>query len=72
MENTNGEKMSREEASKLLEQALMTLAKNAVHNQRLMNYVDQLEYYIATLDEESKREEKKEVIEEQNDEPKAN
>lgn len=28
----------------------MTLAKNAVHNNRLMEYVDRLEFYIASLD----------------------
>ena len=45
--------MTLEEANMRLEQALMTLAKNSVHNQRIMAYVDQLEYFIASLKEKA-------------------
>ena len=57
--------MTLEEAKSLLEQVLMTLAKNAVHNKRLTDYADELERYIAALQEESKEKE------EEKDEPKA-
>lgn len=56
--------MTREEASTLLEEVLMTLAKNAVHNKRLTEYADELERYIAFLDKEEGPQEEK-------DEPKA-
>lgn len=48
----------------LLEEVLMTLAKNAVHNKRLTEYADELERYIAFLDKEKGPREEK-------DEPKA-
>lgn len=48
--------MTLEEAKSLLEQVLMTLAKNAVHNKRLTEYADELEQYIAYLAAESKQE----------------
>lgn len=47
--------MTLEEAEKLLEEVLMTLAKNAVHNNRLTEYADQLEHYISYLREENKK-----------------
>lgn len=34
----------------MLEQVLVTLAKNAVHNKRLTDYADELERYIAYCD----------------------
>ena len=37
----------------------MSLAKNAVHNKRLLEYADELEYYIYTLDEKNKEEKDK-------------
>lgn len=45
--------MTLEEAQSLLEQVLMTLAKNAVHNKRLTEYADELEHYIAYLTKEA-------------------
>lgn len=53
--------MSLEEAKSLLEQVLMTLAKNAVHNKRLTEYADELEMYIAHLTAAEKKEENTEV-----------
>lgn len=32
----------------------MTLAKNSVHNKRLLEYADELERYIAVLEQEAK------------------
>lgn len=64
MKNAEGKLMTREEASTLLEEVLMTLAKNAVHNKRLTEYADELERYIAFLDKEEGPQEEK-------DEPKA-
>ena len=63
MKNAEGKLMTREEASTLLAEVLLTLAKNAVHNKRLTEYADELERYIALLDKEAPQEEK--------DEPKA-
>lgn len=62
MKNEQGELMSRDEAFTLLTQVLMDLAKNAVHEKRLTDYADQLERYIAYLDEQEK-EKSKEVKE---------
>ena len=45
--------MTLEEAKSLLEQVLMTLAKNAVHNKRLTEYADELERYIAYKEKET-------------------
>jgi hypothetical protein len=64
MKNAEGKLMTREEASMLLEEVLMTLAKNAVHNKRLTEYADELERYIAFLDKEK-------GPQEEEDEPKA-
>ena len=55
--------MTLEEAKSHLEQVLMTLAKNAVHNKRLTELADELEKYIASLNKTEPQEEK--------DEPKA-
>ena len=57
--------MTLEEATTLLTHVLVDLAQNAVHNKRLTDYADELERYIAALQEENK-----ETIEEK-DEPKA-
>ena len=57
--------MTLEEATTLLTSVLVDLAQNAVHNKRLTDYADELERYIAALQEENK-----ETIEEK-DEPKA-
>lgn len=56
MKNKEGNIMSLEEAKSLLEQVLMTLARNAVHNKRLTEYADELESYIAYLTAEEKKE----------------
>ena len=57
--------MTLEEATTLLTHVLVDLAQNAVHNKRLTDYADELERYIAALQEKNK-----ETIEEK-DEPKA-
>ena len=57
--------MTLEEATTLLTHVLVDLAQNAVHNKRLTDYADELERYIAALQEESK-----ETVKEK-DEPKA-
>lgn len=54
--------MTREEANTLLNEVLVTLAKNSVHNKRLIEMADELERYIVELD--------KAALEEK-DEPKA-
>lgn len=48
--------MTREEANTLLEQVLMELAKSAVRNKRLLEYADELEYYLQYLDKEKEKE----------------
>ena len=45
--------MTLAEAQELLQQVLMTLAKNSVHNKRLLEYADELERYIAVLEKEA-------------------
>ena len=57
--------MTLEEATTLLTRVLVDLAQNAVYNKRLTDYADELERYIAMLQEESKEKE------EEKDEPKA-
>ena len=57
--------MTLEEATTLLTHVLVDLAQNAVHNKRLTDYADELERYIAALQEQSKKKE------EERDEPKA-
>lgn len=59
--------MTLEEATTLLTRVLVDLAQNAVHNKRLTDYADELERYIAALQEEELKKEK----EEEKDEPKA-
>lgn len=49
--------MTLEEATTLLTRVLVDLAQNAVHNKRLTDYADELERYIAALQEESKEKE---------------
>lgn len=46
--------MTLAEAQELLQQVLVTLAKNSVHNKRLLEYADELERYIAVLEKEAK------------------
>lgn len=52
MENKEEKKLTLADAQATLQQVLMTLAKNAVHNQRLLDYADELERYIAILQKE--------------------
>ena len=59
--------MTLDEATTLLTRVLVDLAQNAVHNKRLTDYADELERYIAALQEEELKKEK----EEEKDEPKA-
>ena len=68
MKNQEGNTMTLEEAEKVLEEVLLTLAKNSVHNKRLTEYADQLEHYIGYLRE---RETNSESGEQKTDEPKA-
>ena len=68
MKNQEGNIMTLEEAEKVLEEVLLTLAKNAVHNKRLTEYADQLEHYIGYLREQ---EANKESGEQKTDESKA-
>ena len=44
--------MTREEANSLLTQGLMALAKNAVQNKQLLDYVETLQVYLNQLDKE--------------------
>lgn len=67
MKNAEGKVMTLEEATTLLTRVLVDLAQNAVHNKRLTDYADELERYIAALQEEELKKEK----EEEKDEPKA-
>ncbi len=50
--------MTLEEAKLLLENAIKSLALNAIQNKHLLNYIEQLEQYVAYL--ESDKEEKDE------------
>jgi len=68
MKNQEGNIMTLEEAEKVLEEVLLTLAKNSVHNKRLTEYADQLEHYIGYLREQ---ETNKESGEQKTDESKA-
>lgn len=65
MKNSDGSDMTREQANEMLESVLKTLAQNAIHEKRLLEYADDLERYIAWLDRQKEEEGKKE------DEPKA-
>lgn len=53
MENQEKDTMTLAEAQELLQQVLVTLAKNSVHNKRLLEYADELERYIAVLEKEA-------------------
>lgn len=64
MKNKEGNTMTLAEAKSLLEQVLMSLAKNAVRNKRLTEYADELDRYIAYLENENTKSE-------ETDEPKA-
>ena len=56
MRNNEGNIMTLEEATTLLTRVLVDLAQNAVHNKRLTDYADELEKYIASLqDAESEK-----------------
>ena len=68
MKNQEGNIMTLEEAEKVLEEVLLTLAKNSVHNKRLTEYADQLEHYIGYLREQAAN---SESGEQETDEPKA-
>lgn len=57
MENNEKDIMTLEEAKSRLEQVLITLAKNAVHNKRLTEYADELERYIAFKEREASKSE---------------
>ena len=59
MENQEKNTMTLAEAQELLQQVLMTLAKNSVHNKRLLEYADELERYIAVLEKEAEPKEEK-------------
>lgn len=64
--------MTREEAASTLSKVLTTLALNSVHNKRLLEYADELDRYIAYLDAQAEKEEKKEPkAGEEENEPKA-
>ena len=60
MKNKEENTMTLEEAKSRLEQVLITLAKNAVHNKRLTEYADDLERYIAYLESSEDNEKKEE------------
>lgn len=69
MKNKDGNIMTKEEATSLLEDVLRALAMNAVHNKRLLEYADELERYIAYLEKEE-REDNTQTMDEVLDEPK--
>ena len=60
MRNNEGNIMTREEATTLLTRVLVDLAQNAVHNKRLTDYADELERYIAALEEQEREQAKEE------------
>lgn len=55
MNNNEGNTLTREEAVLRLEETLMTLARTAVHEKRLLEYADELEHYIYFLDQEASK-----------------
>lgn len=61
MKNAEGNIMTKEEAEKLLEEVLIALAKNAIHNNRLTDYADQLEHYIGYLNDKEKEDTKEQT-----------
>ena len=52
MKDKENKPMTREEANSLLTQGLMALAKNAVQNKQLLDYVETLQAYLNQLDKE--------------------
>lgn len=62
MENKEKNTMTKEEAVKLLEEVLMTLAQNAVRNKRLTEYADELDRYIAFLEKQEKENSVEEIL----------
>ena len=52
MKENEEKRMTREEATTRLQQALTQLAQFAVTNKRLIDYIDYLEAYIAELPED--------------------
>ena len=62
MENKEKNTMTKEEAMKLLEEVLMTLAQNAVRNKRLTEYADELDRYIAFLEKQEKENSVEEIL----------
>ena len=54
MLDKEGNIITKEQATKLLQEVLMTLAQNAVHNKRLTEYADELDRYISILEEKEK------------------
>lgn len=50
MKNKDENIMTLEEARGRLEEVLITLAKNSVHEKRLLEYADSLERYIGQLE----------------------
>lgn len=56
--------MTKEEASTLLQQVLVTLAKNSVHNKRLTEYADELDRYIAYCEKKEKEEQNIQTVDE--------
>lgn len=61
--------MTIEKATSLLEEVLMTLARNSVHNKRLTEYADDLERYIAHLQKQNNETTVDEILD---NEPEAN
>ena len=70
MKNKEGNTMSREEAVSTLQEVLTTLALNSVHNKRLTDYADDLERYIAFLDQEAEKAEAEKAEAEKKEEAK--
>lgn len=64
MLNKEGNIMTKEEANTLLQQVLVTLAKNSVHNKRLTEYADELDRYIAYCEKKEKEEQNIQTVDE--------
>lgn len=64
MKNSEGNTMTLEEAESLLHDVLVTLAKNSVHNKRLLEYADELERYIAYCKEQKNKEDNIQTVDE--------
>ena len=63
--------MTVEEANTLLQQVLITLGKNAVHDKRLKEYADELDRYIAYCEKKEKEEQNIQTVDEVIDDGKA-